>query len=136
MNRPTLVLRGLRFYWRTHLGVSAGVALSAAVLVGALGVGDSTRRSLERIAQARLGRVDVTLDAGNRHFQDALAFRLGIALNVETAAALHVRGMALAGAKQVNRVEVFGIDEHFLGLAESPPAIKLGPHDQIGRAHV
>ena len=55
MNGAVLVRRGLRHYRRTHLGVIAGCAVSAAVLVGALFVGDSVRGTLERIALARLG---------------------------------------------------------------------------------
>ena len=135
MNRLNLVFRSLRFYWRTHLGVLAGCALSASVLIGALGVGDGVRRSLERTAQARLGRVDVALDAGHRYFRDDLAGRLRSALRAEPAAALRVRGMALrdeaggAGRKQVNHVEVLGADAPFFELAESPSGIEPGPDD-------
>src|SRR4051812_37849859 len=41
MKPLTLILRGARFYWRTHLGVVLGAALGALVLTGALLVGDS-----------------------------------------------------------------------------------------------
>jgi len=36
-----LVRNSLRFYWRTHIGVALGVAISTAVIVGALVVGES-----------------------------------------------------------------------------------------------
>lgn len=130
MNRPTLVLRSLRFYWRTHLGVLLGCALSAAVLVGALGVGDSVRRSLERIARARLGRVEAALDTGSRYFRDDLAARLRTRLGAEVAGGLRVRGMAIRdGGAQVNRVDVLGVEGAFFRLAESPPTVTLGPGD-------
>ena len=32
----SLLIRSLRFYWRSHIGVVAGVALASAVLTGAL----------------------------------------------------------------------------------------------------
>jgi len=121
MNGATLVRRGLRFYRRTHLGVVAGCAVSAAVLVGALFVGDSVRGTLERLALARLGKVHSALDAGGRYFRESLGARMRDGLKTEVAAALHVEGMALKGERQVNRVEVAGIDAAFFRLAESPP---------------
>ena len=51
----TLVLRSLTFHWRTNLAVVLGVAAAAAVLAGALVVGDSVRGSLRDIALGRLG---------------------------------------------------------------------------------
>ena len=76
MNSAVLVLRGLRFYRRTHLGVIAGCAVSAAVLIGALFVGDSVHGTLERIALARLGRIHSALDSGGRYFRDGLSLRM------------------------------------------------------------
>jgi ABC-type antimicrobial peptide transport system permease subunit len=127
VNRGTLVYRGIQFHRRTHLGVVAGCAISAAVLSGALFVGDSVRGTLERTALARLGRIHVALETGNRFFRDELARRLRDGLKTDVAAALKVEGMAIRDARQVNRVEVIGIDAAFLGLAEKPPAVPLGP---------
>jgi len=127
MNKATLVQRGIQFYRRTHLGVIVGCAVSAAVLVGALFVGDSVRGTLERSALARLGRTHWALDAGNRFFRDELARRIRDGLKTDVAAALRVQGMAIREATQVNRVEVIGIDSSFLALAETPPTIQLGP---------
>jgi ABC-type antimicrobial peptide transport system permease subunit len=132
MNRGVLVRRGLRFYRRTHLGVVAGCAVSAAVLVGALFVGDSVRGTLERIALARLGRIHSALESGGRYFRAGLAARMRDGLKTEVAAALHVQGMALredASGKrtQINRVDIAGVDGSFFGLAETPTTIPLGP---------
>ncbi|MBI4564513.1 MAG: ABC transporter permease [Planctomycetes bacterium] len=135
MNRARFVRRSIWFYRRTHLGVAVGCALSTAVLVGALGVGDSVRASLERVARARLGRVDSALDRGNRTVRDDLADRLCRALDADVAAILRVPGMAIremegdGGRKQVNRVEVLGVDGNFFKLAESPLTFDLGPKD-------
>jgi len=128
MNRATLVRRGLAFYRRTHVGVIAGCAISAAVLVGALFVGDSVKGSLERVALARLGRIHVALDSAGRYVRDDLARRIRDGLKTDVAAGLHVQAMGLRedGEKQINRVEVLGVDPQFLAMAPSPPGVKLG----------
>jgi putative ABC transport system permease protein len=132
VNQGTLIRRGLRFYRRTHLGVVAGCAISAAVLVGALFVGDSVKGSLERIALARLGRIHSALETGTRYFRDDLSRRIRDGLRTDVAGALHVQGMALRDAsaggprKQINRVQVAGIEAGFLALALSPAPLKLG----------
>ena len=124
MKPSTLVFRSLRFYARTHLGVVAGCAVSAAVLVGALFVGDSVRESLRRIALARLGRVEVAMDTANRYFRDDLPERLG-----SGSAALRVKAMAIGDGGQVNRVETLGVDKNFFALAKNPPGIELEPDE-------
>ncbi|MGB6919475.1 MAG: hypothetical protein WBF96_13280, partial [Phycisphaerae bacterium] len=73
MTGATLVQRSLRFYWRTHLGVALGAAVSVAVLVGALAVGDSVPYTLKRLALERLGETDLALAAPGRDFRAALA---------------------------------------------------------------
>ena len=66
MTSWTLIRRGVRHHWRTHLGVVAGAAAAAAVLAGAMVVGDSVRYSLDSLAGARLGRVHVAMASGDR----------------------------------------------------------------------
>ncbi|HBN76465.1 MAG TPA: hypothetical protein DD473_11725 [Planctomycetaceae bacterium] len=72
MNRPQLILRTLRYYWRTNLAVLLGVAVGAAVICGALIVGDSVRFSLEQMTLDRLGNVDYAL-SGSRFFREEIA---------------------------------------------------------------
>ena len=76
MNRRTIVSRSVRFYSRTHIGVLLGCAISSAVLVGALFVGDSVHHSLEKTAIARLGKTWHSIDTGKRHFRSDLATRM------------------------------------------------------------
>jgi len=115
MTSTRLILRSLAHYWRTHLGVVAGAAVSTAILVGALAVGDSVRHTLRVLALARLGEVDWALDAGNRFFREKLA--------AETShkAAPILRLLATAargdGAARANGVQVLGVDERFWPLA-------------------
>lgn len=53
-----LVLRSLGFHIRPQSAVALGVAAAAAVLVGALLVGDSVRGTLRYLTLDRLGRID------------------------------------------------------------------------------
>ena len=112
MTLATFIRRSLRFYWRTHLGVLAGVAVTCAILTGALVVGDSVRFSLRQLALARLGRVTHALATGDRFFREKLADETG------TAPVLMVRGIVSGKA---NDVQIVGVDERFwrLGATKS-----------------
>ena len=70
-----LVLRNLRFYWRTNLAVVAAVIAGTAVIGGALVVGDSVRGSLRQMSLDRLGRIDDVL-TGFRFFREDAAQEL------------------------------------------------------------
>src|SRR4051812_21519373 len=71
-----LVLRSLRFRFRTHFGVVLGAAVGSAALVGALVVGDSVRETLRERALERLGGAESALRSGDRFFEDSLGDRL------------------------------------------------------------
>jgi len=118
MTSWTLVKRSLCFYWRTHLGVVLGAAVSTAILVGALVVGDSVRHSLKIWALSRLGKVQLAMASQNRYFRAKLVDDLGTALNAATAPVLLLRGIVANsdGTARVNRVQVLGVDEHFWAL--------------------
>ena len=110
-----LLLSGLRFHWRAHLGVLLGTMLAAAVLTGSLLVGDSVDGSLRRFALQRLGGVHSAMQTPNRFFARGLADRI----SGDAAAVLQLRGMAISDGKQINRVQVLGGDSKlwmFAGL--------------------
>ena len=122
MTITRLIFRSLIFYWRTHLGVVIGVAIGAAVLIGALAVGDSVRYSLRRIALARLGKVYYAMFSGERLCTVPLAERIASALGCDTAPALQLQGSAsVQGSGQVAAVTLLGVDERFWHLAPSTP---------------
>src|SRR2546428_8741859 len=73
MTLRTLIFRNLRFHARAYLGALLGAAVGSAVLIGALVVGDSVRGSLRDLALARLGRVQIALNANDRFFRAQLA---------------------------------------------------------------
>lgn len=118
-----LALRSAWFYRRTNLSVLLGTAVAAAVLVGALLVGDSVRYSLRRLADLRLGAISLAMDTDARFFDPRLADRLAPELGVTVAPALKLRGMILAGEaaggrpRQLNAAQILGVDQRFWRLS-------------------
>lgn len=64
MTRYRLLLRSLAYFRRSGAAVAAATAVAAAVLTGALMVGDSVRASLRDLVLRRLGPIDHALIAG------------------------------------------------------------------------
>ena len=106
----SLLRRSLRYYFRTHLAVVAGVAVAVGVLTGALVVGDSVRGSLQDLFVSRLGKTDHALISSG-FFREALAEEMlpgsaplvvfeGMVTNERT-------GLRRAG------VQVYGVDGRF-----------------------
>ncbi|MDP6380113.1 MAG: hypothetical protein QF662_02105, partial [Phycisphaerae bacterium] len=123
MTGGTLIKRSLRFFWRTHLSVVLAAAVSTAVLVGALTVGDSVRGSLRALALARLGRVHHALAGGDRYFRAPIAEDIRAALKAPVAPVLLLNGSVSNGdgTARVSRAAVVGADERFwsFGAEES-----------------
>ncbi len=121
MTGMAFVLRGLWFFRTSYLGVLAGSALGAMVLLGALMAGDSVKETLRQVAKARLGKVDAVLAGGDRLFRSALAddltdFEAAPVLFLKATATVQASGRALGG------VQVLGVDARFW---------KLGPGDDV-----
>ena len=112
-----LVLRSLFHYWAINLMVLLGVALTSAIISGALVVGDSVRESLRRNAEARLSGVGTVLVGGERFFSDELASRVSDydapVLQVEGTVGTRGRG------KRANKVQILGVDHRFWTLSRS-----------------
>jgi hypothetical protein len=119
-----LILATLRFHWRTNLAVACGVAVSAAVLTGALLVGDSMRGSLRHLTLDRLGRIDEALVS--EHFfrailADQLTGKPGAAGGSPTAApaillTVSVENPDPQSPRRANRVQLAGCDGRFWQL--------------------
>jgi len=124
-----LVVRSLRFYWRTHVAVLLAVAVATGVLTGALVVGDSVQYTLRRTVEARLGRTDYAIVPQNRYFRAALADDLEGAFAGAVAPVLQVTGIVAndSGSRRINRVQVLGVDERFYAIGPgedtSPPEV-------------
>jgi putative ABC transport system permease protein len=110
-----LVRDSLVFYWRTNLGVLLTVAVSTAILTGALVVGDSVRHNLAMMVNARLGETEFALVLQDGFFRAELADDLAKELQTPAAAVLQLRGLIADGndTRRVNRIEVLGVDERF-----------------------
>lgn len=122
MTLGRLLAANLVFHRFKHAAVLAGTALAAAIVVGALTVGDSVRQSLHDRAVQRLGFIDFALAPPDRYFTDELAE--GIKSHTSPgyeegalACALSLSGVAVAGDRQANRVAVLGVDAEFWKLA-------------------
>ncbi|MFP4471939.1 MAG: FtsX-like permease family protein, partial [Bacteroidales bacterium] len=115
MHPLTFIIRSLWYFRRRHLAVFAGTLISAAVLTGALVVGDSVKYSLRQIVEARLGNTAFALQTGDRYVDVALAERIGAELDTRSAPLLMMQGVARnpAGGSELNRVQVIGIDKEF-----------------------
>ncbi|MDD5261318.1 MAG: ABC transporter permease [Methylacidiphilales bacterium] len=122
MTLCTLIRRSLRFYWRTHLGVLAGVTITCAILTGALVVGDSVRFTLDQLVPARLGHVTQALTLPEHFFRVQLADDLASEIKSSVAPVLLVRGSATLpdGRARANDVQVLGVDERFWQLGGTP----------------
>lgn len=114
MSGVSFMLRGLWFFRRSYLGVLAGAALGAMVLLGALMAGDSVKSSLQKVAAARLGKVNAVLAGGDRFFRAGLAGELTGAAT-QAAPVLWVKATASVqgSGRALGDVQVLGVDERF-----------------------
>lgn len=92
-----LILSTLAYHWRMNLAAGLGVAVSVAVLTGALLVGDSVRGSLTRLTLDRLGRIDEVV-ATDRFFHTALATEVAAAPEFTESFSMVVPAIFLQGS--------------------------------------
>ncbi len=108
MNRSRLIVRNLRYHARGNLAVLLGAAVGAAVLTGALLVGDSLRGSLRERAERQLGDIDNIL-IGARFLRDDLPAQLPGTVR----GALLLQGTVSAGEQRLGKVTVWGVNRGF-----------------------
>ncbi len=110
-----LIIQSFKHYGKQNLTIALGVAISTAVLTGALIIGDSVQYSLLKIVQFRLGNTTHILSAGDRYFSDSLAFRMKNKIGGELSPLLILDGVASAkgGRFKIPKVQVVGIKTDF-----------------------
>lgn len=114
MTRTRLLLRSLRYYWRTQLALLLGIAVGTAVLSGALVVGDSVRGSLREITLERLGAIDHAL-SGPHFFTEALAGRLAAGDGFEARFADVAPAILIQASMEIPDSGAFSRDVNLLG---------------------
>ena len=116
------IIRSIIHYRRQHLALFFGMAVSAAVLTGALIVGDSIRYSLNKMVDTRLGKTQFVLAGGSRFMDAGLAGKLAQALKVPVSPVLMLRGMVIHpdSGTRINKAGIIGIDSSFTGISRSP----------------
>jgi ABC-type lipoprotein release transport system permease subunit len=136
MSPRRLILLSLAHHWRLNAAVGLGVTAAAAVLTGALLVGDSVRGSLRDLTLDRLGRIDQVLLA-NRFFREELAGELAQSVAFQSDFSAAVPLILLQGSVEsatgdeharAGQVTIVGCDERFwqLGQAPQPPELAAG----------
>jgi ABC-type antimicrobial peptide transport system permease subunit len=129
MNLLTLSRRSLFHHARSHLGAILGSAVAAAVLIGALVVGDSVRESLKEMALARLGKVDSAIASNDRLFTRTLGTNIARQSRTQAATVLLLPGTAVNGdsSMRANQIQVLGVDDDFWKLAPTPQTFLIPP---------
>ncbi len=109
------VFKSLKYYWRSHLTVVIGIAVSSMVLTGTLIVGDSITSSLEKSTLLRLGKTEYVFSGIDRYFRASLASDLNESIDANIAPLLQLNGIASAqgGKYKLNGIQVIGIDANF-----------------------
>ncbi len=131
MTTSKLILSSLRYHARSHFGTFLGAAVGAAILIGALLVGDSVRESLKRMALLRLGQTQAVLLSNDRLFRAELAGDLEKELGRPTAPVMIFLGSASAngGEARANQVQILGVDTRFYEFATMTEEIARDYYD-------
>lgn len=112
------IRHGIWHYKLSYLGVFAGAALGAAVLLGALLAGDSVKETLREVARNRVGQIDQVFIAGEGFFRDQLASEVrGEGLQV--APVLYLQGQlnVQSSGRALGNVQILGVDDSFWDFA-------------------
>ena len=127
MSPSKFVLRSLWHYRRLNLTVVLGVALSTAILLGALIVGDSVKLSLQQITSHRLGYTSQVITAGERLYSKNLGKEISAKTGIETTSLLRSNGIAIieGGKSQYNQIAVWGVEKDLESFSNHPGNFNL-----------
>ncbi|MFZ5939201.1 MAG: FtsX-like permease family protein [Bacteroidota bacterium] len=114
MNSFRFLLKSLLHYRLKHLAVLTGIAVSMAVLTGALMVGDTVAWNLRKMVDLRLGRITHSVNCGDRFVTLDLAGRMEEQSELLVAPIMQLQGMLLTpDGRTLNRVSVAGVNTGF-----------------------
>lgn len=130
MKSISFILKGIRHYRSAYLGVLAGAAVGAMVLLGALMAGDSVEESLSNAASLRTGKAAQIFIGGERFFQADLADRNG------GTSLLYLKGQVNVGERAEGQVQVMGVNDDFWKFAPEPTGLTLADEDIAISGHL
>ena len=127
------IIKSILHYAKLNIATILGVALSTAILVGALIIGDSVKYSLQQITVERLGNTDAVITAGERLFTRQLAENISKNSNMKTSAVLRANGIAIVdgGQVRVNQLQVWGIDSLFASFSNVSGQFNLSDNEVL-----
>jgi len=127
------IIKSILHYAKLNIATVLGVALSTAILVGALIIGDSVKYSLQQITIERLGNTDAVITAGERLFTCQLAENISKNSNMKTSAVLRANGIAIVdgGQIRVNQLQVWGIDSLFASFSNVSGQFNLSGNEVL-----
>jgi putative ABC transport system permease protein len=127
MSFSKLILKSIWFYRKLNLTIVLGIALSTAILVGALIIGDSVKFSLQQITVQRLGNTSQVITAGERLFQQQLSSEIATKSSAATTALLRANGFGVIGGGElrINQLAVWGVDSTLERFSNHPGAFIL-----------
>ncbi len=126
MELRQLLRKNLLYYWRINLVVTLGVGVAAAVLTGALMVGDSVRGSLRAMVLSQLGEADDVISAPHFFGEDlasSLRSQTDFTNLFQAACPLIVlEGLAVDqnSGRRATGIQIYGVDDRFWSLHRKP----------------
>jgi len=118
----------MAYYWKTLLVVFTGTMICAAVLTGALMLGDSLRFSLECINFNRLGLTEYALAPQGVFFKADLDERIRQNSDISTTSILETNGIAVinGGKIRLNNIKIYGVSDEFWNFrANEKPSLSI-----------
>jgi putative ABC transport system permease protein len=126
MSLSKLILKSIWFYRKLNLTIVLGIALSTAILEGALIIGDSVKFSLQQITVQRLGNTSKVITAGERLFRQQLAAELVGKTGAKSTALLRANGFGVIGGElRINQLAVWGVDSTLGQFSKHPESFIL-----------
>lgn len=121
MKPRKLILSTLSHYKGVNIATALGIAITTAVICGALIVGSSLRYSLVEIVKNRLGMTTHTLTSGERIFSGELAGNFNEKTGILTASVLKSEAVITISDRNLNleNVQIWGIDNDFFNFSNS-----------------
>ena len=134
MNLYRLILRTFKHYLSNNLAAAAGIAISTAVICGAIIVGDSLKQSMLEIVEYRLGETTHTLTAGERIFTAKLAQNMERLSGYRTIPMLKSEAVLSneGGALRLEQAQIWGTNVQAFQLEDDEASISQNVADKLG----